>query len=217
MYTTLLRIIPLELAAILSPLLLTLTIFLLGSKKWPRLKAFFFLIGALVVGLGASFLGDQFGRFLDVDGGSMYRSAVVDIIFGCIFLTFGFASLFFKAKSAAAFAKFSVRSVWIWLPLGFILNFTNFDAIVLIITAAREIEKSGLESFPRVILLIINSGFYTLPVLFPLLVFLLLPHRAGRILGKVSNFMVSYSKYVALILLTAFGLFFLVRGLNFFY
>jgi len=217
MYTTLLRIIPLDLAAILSPLLLTLTIFLLGSKKWPRLKAFFFLIGALVIGLGASFLGDQFGQFLDVEGGNINRSAIVDIIFGCVFLSFGFASLFFKARSAAAFAKFSVRSVWIWLPLGFILNFTNFDAIVLIITAAREIEKAGLDSFQRVLLLIINSIFYTLPVLFPLLVFLLLPHRAGRILGKVSSFMVSYSKYIALVLLTSFGLFFLIRGLSFFY
>jgi len=162
-------------------------------------------------------LGDQFGQFLDVEGGNINRSAIVDIIFGCVFLSFGFASLFFKARSAAAFAKFSVRSVWIWLPLGFILNFTNFDAIVLIITAAREIEKAGLDSFQRVLLLIINSIFYTLPVLFPLLVFLLLPHRAGRILGKVSSFMVSYSKYIALVLLTSFGLFFLIRGLSFFY
>src|SRR4030066_421520 len=111
MISLLIKIIPLDLAATLSPGILALVIILLGSKNHPKAKTI---------------------------------------------------SLFF----------------------GILIAATNFDALFLCFAAAREVGEAGINDFSKIILVIVNLIFYTLPLTLPLFIYLIMPDLAQRMLTK---------------------------------
>lgn len=103
-----------------------------------------------------------------------------------------------------------------WFVIGLVISLTNFDAVFLLFAASKEVGGSGISQISKLILLFVNILFFTLPSFLPLLFYLIAPNFAGRILTKVNQFVLKYSKYLIFILFVIFGIYFLYRGLNYF-
>jgi len=216
MYATLLKVIPLDFAATLSPVIFALALFLLGSKNRPKTRTFYFFLGSLIAGGSITWLGAQFGGILTLGAAQTKASSVVDLVIGLACFGFGIGALLLPEMKNSGVTKMKGKWLLVWLVVGFVMNITNLDAVFLIFTAAREVGAAAITEAQQLILLSINVIFYTLPVLLPLLVYLIIPQTAGRALGSMDKFMVKYSKYIMFALFLTFGIYFLWRGLAFF-
>jgi murein DD-endopeptidase MepM/ murein hydrolase activator NlpD len=84
-------------------------------------------------------------------------------------------------------------------------------------TAAKEVGSSGLSEIAKIILLVINVFFFSLPIAFPLFLYLIFPNLAGRLSASINHFILKYSHYIVAGLLVIFGIFLLWRGGMYFY
>lgn len=214
MITTLLTILPLNLASALSPGILSLTLFLLGAKEHKRSRILALLIGSLVAGIIAIILGFTLSGLADSPGQNR-SEAIFDIVLGAFFLIFAIKVIISKERikqhdkaQSPGFGK--------WLVIGFIISITNFDAVFLSLTAARETADAEITGFYKLIFVLINLFFFTLPITLPLLITLIAPATSTKVLNKLNGFMLRYSRYIIFAMFATFGIYLLWQGLGFF-
>jgi len=110
------------------------------------------------------------------------------------------------AASSAQFAK--------WFALGLLLNITNFDAVLLNITATKEIFQAGIHVVSAVLLTGICDALFLLPIILPISAYMIAPNTAEKALGPVAAASEKYGKYLLMIILLSFGVYLLWRGLG---
>lgn len=215
MFGILLKIIPLDLASTLSPGILALTLVILGSKNNSigRVLALFF--GALFIGFGINILGFALGQSVHVGVSKTDASAIIDLILGAFLFFYGIKIYFSKEKSISLGEEKEVQ-VFRWFLIGLIITVTNFDAVLLSFTAAKEVGTSNILDIKKWILLIVNIFFFTLPITLPLVVKLLFRRFADPILSKLNNFMLKYSRLIIMAMFLIFGVYLLYRGIKHF-
>jgi threonine/homoserine/homoserine lactone efflux protein len=212
----LIKIIPLDFAATLSPGILALALILLGSAQHPKGRTISFFLGTLLVGIGIALLGFFLGQMAPVETKQNVTSAVVDLILGAFFVFFGVRTLYAKERKIKENQTDQGVQALKWILIGIAVSITNFDALFLSFTAAKEIGGTGgIDSVEKLILILLNLVFFTLPVLLPLVLYFLLPKLAARLLEKVNHFVLKYSKYIMFALFIIFGIYLLVRGLKY--
>ncbi len=217
MFEVLIKIIPLDLASTLSPGIFALVIVLLGSKFHPKFRAFYLLLGSLIVGIGIAWLGLSLGKLSSIDIKPSLTSAIVDLFFGFLFIILGIKILVKKERKIKLQQEGQKYGILKLLLAGAVVSATNFDAVILSFTAAKEIGLSSeIGDLAKLIFLIVNILFFILPISLPLFLSLILPEFAGRILTKINRFVLKYSKYIIFILFLIFGLIFAFRGIEFF-
>ncbi len=216
MFEVLIKVIPLDFAAILSPGILALAIVLLGSKFHPKLKTVSLFVGTLIVAVGIALLGFTLGQTIPAGMGKNSISAIVDLVLGIIFILFGVWMIISKQQAAKSSSKDQEAKIAKWFFVGFVISITNFDAVFFSFTAAREVSKADIGDMSKIIILVVNILFFSLPIWLPLILYLILPDFAERILAKINVFVLKYSKYILFILFLIFGLFFAFRGIEFF-
>ena len=96
MFKTLLTVLPLDLAATLSPGILTLTLFLLGSKKNGILRILALLGGAIFTATIIAVAGFFLGSLNPSQAKPGIISELVDIVLGIILILFGIKVFFGK-------------------------------------------------------------------------------------------------------------------------
>jgi len=211
----LVKIIPLDLAATLSPGILALALVLLGSQFRPKLRTLALFLGTLITAIALAFLGLNLGQAAPSEIHPTLVSAILDLILGAFFIYFGIRTLLMKERQTQS-EKNQKPQLAKWFIIGLIISITNFDAVFLLFAASKEVGGSGVNELSKIILLFVNILFFTLPSLLPLIFYLIAPNFAGRILTKVNQFVLKYSKYLIFILFVIFGIYFIYRGLKFF-
>ena len=216
MTSILIKIIPLDLASTLSPGILALAIILLGSKNYPKARTLAMLCGTLLVAVILAILGFVIGNNVTPGTDPTVRSAIIDMVFGLVFVYYGIKIILSKERkiepkegSGAQFFK--------WFAIGFIISATNFDAVLLNFAAAKEVGDAAINYFDKIILLIINSLFFALPIILPLVAYLIFPKFAGAMLEKLNRVVLKYSRYILFAMFFLFGLYFLIKGIGFFF
>jgi hypothetical protein len=215
MLSTLIKIIPLDLAATLSPGILALTIIILGSKNHPRAHVLSLLLGSLAVGIGVSILGYLLGNSVDTDIKPTILSASIDLVFGLILTIFGL-KIFFTRDVKIKVKEEQQLKIFKWLSLGFLITITNFDALLLNFTAGRIVGDAEILTIDKWALIIVNLLFFILPITLPVFLQLVMPKIAEQVLASVNHFMIQWGKYIILVMFVAFGIMFLIRGAKFF-
>jgi threonine/homoserine/homoserine lactone efflux protein len=215
MYSILIKIIPLDFAATLSPGILALAILLLGNKNKPFIKTLSLTLGILIVGILISVLGFYLGVALPTGVKENSLSAVVDILLGIFFIIFGIKVILEKEKKRHLQSSDNAQ-ILKWIIVGVLVSITNFDAVFFIFTAAKEVGGAAINNFTKIILLVVNNLFFILPVTFPVLFYLLFPRISQRVLEKLNSFLMRFGKYIVFALFMIFGIIFLVRGLKYF-
>lgn len=215
MLTLLAKIIPLDLASTLSPGLLALVIVILGGKNHSKLHVVSLFCGTLLVGISATFIGFALATSVDTGIKQNLTESIIDIVLGIFLIIYGL-KVFFSHERKITLKEESDLKIFKWFGLGLVITITNFDALFLNFTAAKEVGNANVTEVAKIFLLGVNLFFFTLPITLPLFLYCVFPNFAGLILAKINRFVLKYSRYIILILFVVFGLFLLWRGVAFF-
>lgn len=207
------KIIPLDLAATLSPGIFALTMVLLGGKNHPKLRTLALLFGTALVGAGIALLGYSLGQVAPLGLKQNSTTAFVDLALGAFFVFFGLR-IYFSSERKIKVGE-ERPQILKWIVIGIIISATNFDALFLSFAAAKEVGGSEITGIVNLILLIINLLFFTLPITLPLFLVLILPRFANTVLQKINHFVLKYSRYIISALFIVFGIYFLYRAITF--
>ncbi len=215
MLEVLAQVLPMNLAAILSPGLFAAALFLLGTKK-PRLNTLVLLLGSVAVALGVVATGALLGDPHPDEGGEKLFAVIIDFLFGGIFIFLAFKILFFKEKNKKLRLLSDVK-YWQIFIFGVVVNATNFDAVLLSLAAAKEVADSpDISNISKGILYIVNMLFFTLPIWLPLVFYLVAPKVAMPLMKKVNKYVIKYSKYIIGAVFLVLGGWLLYEGIRFF-
>jgi len=213
MFETLVKVIPLDLAATISPVLFGLVIYLLSKKDRPKASALAVLLGALLVGTGITIAGFYIGDIPATAPKHALITSVVDLALGILFIVYGFKKILI-AKPVKKEQEEHGGSVLKWFFAGVLLSIVN-DSFFLIFASAKEVGASGFESWEKLIFLIINVFFFTLPATLPIFIVIIIPKLAESILAKINRFLTNYSDFIIFVLFMVFGIYFAIKGLSF--
>jgi len=217
MISLLAKVVPLDLAATLSPGILALAVILLGGKHYPRVRTAALFFGTLLVAVGIALAGYSLGEAAPTGIKQNLTSAIIDLVFGIIFVAFGIKQLYAKERKISSLQERPKSQFFKWLAVGVLVSVTNFDALFLSLAAAKEVGGADVSSASKFIILVVNILFLTSPVLLPLVMYLIFPEFAGRVLTKINHYVLKYSKYILFILFLIFGLLLVTRGIEYFY
>ncbi|MCL4416649.1 MAG: GAP family protein [Patescibacteria group bacterium] len=216
MFETLSSILPLDIASTLSPLIFAITIVLLSDESHRKAKLTAFFIGSLIVGIIITSIGFNLGQKTLAGGKQSNISSIADLIIGVFFIFFAIKSLLSKERKVHIQDYQQGRKILKWFGIGIIVNATNFDALFLNLTAAKEVGIAGLSLTVKTFFLCLNLLFFTLPISFPIVLYIIFPVVATRILARINRFLFKYCKYIIAVMFILLAIIFLERGLVFF-
>jgi len=212
------KIMPLAIGAMISPVMLTITLLVLSGKNFPKPRAFAFLIGAVLALLMMSIIGYEFGQSHQLSGGdnTSSTSATIDIVLGLLLIFTGIFSYFKKEEQSVPVKKNDDKPNYFrWIIVGFALNIFN-DSMLFVLAASKEIGSAGVVYLDKIILILIVSIFELLPIIFPLGLYLIFQEKAKKILTPINTFVGKYSKVIGLVIFLLFGAYVLYRGIKYF-
>jgi hypothetical protein len=215
-FELLIKVIPLGIGSTISPVVFGIALTLLAGKHYPKQRTFAYLLGAVITVVILAVVGMLIGSG-SVAGAALAPSASIDVLIGFLLIIFGIRALTAKPKGekpgvALGHEKASPQLAK-WFLIGFIVNITNFDAVVLNVTAVKEIFGSGAGPSYEIILTIICDLLFLLPVLLPIFVYLLMPNTARKILEPIRSAAEKYGKYILVLIFFIFGIYMLSKGL----
>lgn len=212
-----LTVLPLNLASTLSPGILALAIILLGSKWHSKARTAALLTGTIIVGVIIIILGSALGQLVSAGLKPTATSAIFDTIIGIIFILFGIKTILIKEKKIKPSKADSGKQIFKWFIIGIVISATNFDAVFLSFTAAKEVSESLLvNNASKALLLFLNLFFFVLPSLLPLVLYIVFPKIAAPILNKINKYVLKYGQYIIFTIFIAFGLILIRQGIIFF-
>jgi hypothetical protein len=214
MLDLLLKVLMLGIASAASPVIFGITLSLLADKENGKIRAAALLGGGIAGVLVLLAIGAAAGSHLSGYGAEIRAQAkAMDLGLAVAFLLFAGFSLFSKDRTQAPSAAARRAGLLKWVAAGFVLNATNLDAVLLLLTEAKEIFQSAVFMPGKVALMALGAGLFLLPTLLPLAVYALRPDRAARLLGPVGAFMRKYGRYLAAAVFLGFGAYLAWRGL----
>jgi len=214
MFELLVKIIPLDCASTLSPGIFALTVLILSSKQNLKVKLTSFFIGTLAIGVLMTLLGFSLGQAVPSEVQHKTFSNTVDLLLALVFFIFAFKILFTKDKSIQASKKIHGHLAIRWFLIGLIISATNFDAVFLNFAAAKEVGAAQIDIIVKIVLLVCNLLFFTLPITLPIVISYIFPQYAARVLETINRFVIKYSRYIIFVLFIVFAIVFLLQGLN---
>lgn len=216
MVDVLIKIFPLDLASTLSPGILAIIIILLAKKEHGLTRAIALGLGSLLVAVILAFLGLKLGQNVQDINNNKIIDNIIDLALAAVFLYFGIKSLLYQDKEKHLKAIDANQSGQLvkWFLIGFAISITNFDAVIFNFSAAKEVGQSTINDLEKIILLIVNSLFFIAPVLIPLIIYLLMPKLADKILEPVNKFLTKYGRYIIGIIFIGFAIYLIIQGLK---
>jgi hypothetical protein len=212
MLDLLLKVLALGIASTASPVIFGVTLSLLAGKNHGLPRAMAVLCGGILSVLLLLAAGAVIGTSLPGYASELRAEAkTIDLALAVIFLLFAFFSFFHKDRArSAAPGKAGLMK---WLAIGFVMNITNLDAVLLMLTSVKEAVQSAVIIPEKAVLVALAALFFLLPSLLPLAVYAARPGRAARMLEPVGVFMVRYGRYLACAVFLGFGIYLALRGL----
>jgi len=202
-------------AAVAAPVAAVVSALILSKSTRPITSALVFTAGAVVLDLVIVFAILASGAF--DDGGD--AGAYLDVGLGLIFAVFGMLAIFQKespAKDAARRARAdSIASAKLatLFVAGIAVQVINFDAIAVMGGGLKEIAQANLETGETAVATLFLLALMLIPYYAPAVVYALVPGRAGKLLGGMTEWIMSNSRRVEIVTGLAFGVLFLSKGL----
>ncbi|MFA6492637.1 MAG: GAP family protein [Patescibacteria group bacterium] len=215
MIALLAKILPLQLAATLSPGIFALTIILFTKKNHAIGRVLALLLGSIFVAIFLGFLGLKTGQSITAFSTHGKISVIIDFALAILFLYFGIKGLVKPDREKKeSLGENPARQLGKWFIVGLIISITNFDAVLLNFAAAKEIGASGIILFDKIILLFVGILFFVLPILIPLFFYLILPSLAQKVLTPINKFLVKFGRLLVSIIFIIFAIYLIYKGLK---
>lgn len=214
-------ILPLALAAAVSPVVLSVFLVIMSLSDNPKLPGLSFYLGSIFVLLITVFLGIYLGQKLIGGGtGNPNTIASIDIFLGAILVLLGFRNFTSKHenklfkylksdKSSSTFSKFKR-----YFSLGFIAFLTNFSTAIFILAAGRTIGVADAGFIPDAAAILVLALITLLVIEIPLIFFILMPLKAKKITEPVNNWINSHGNIVTGLFCVFIGLMVVYNGIT---
>jgi len=202
-------------AAVAAPVAAVVSALILSKSTRPITSALVFTAGALFLDLVLVFVVFASGAF--DDGGD--AGAYLDVGLGLIFAVFGVLAIFQQEspeKDAARRARadsIATAKLATLFVAGIAVQVINFDAIAVMGGGLKEIAQANLETGETAVATLFLLALMLIPYYAPAVVYALVPGRAGKLLGGMTEWIMSNSRRVEIVTGLAFGVLFLWKGL----
>lgn len=214
MIDTLIKIMPLLIASTMSPGILALSIVLLSKEKFGKSQTLALLVGSILTSIIIITIGLILGQKIQDPLGKSIIDNIFEILFAIIFLYFGLKNLLYKENNKTQkITQNETKKLFLWFGIGFAVSITNFDAVIFDITAAKEIGQALISNFQKIILLIIEAFFFNLPIIFPFLLYIIMPKTAQKILNPLNIFLNKYGRLIVGTIFIGFAIYLFYKGL----
>ncbi len=198
-----LDVLPLALGAAISPAVLTLELLILSGKVQPKLRAWLYLLGAVVVLVAFSILALTVLRNVsEATGGppnpwSIATKAVIAL--GLIAL--GLRQLhprktLGEAHQSRVKERLQSAKAPVFVVVGMVAMLSNFSTLVLYIPAMHVINLSDDGDTTKVTAGIMLLLITITPILLPVLSITVVGHRSDAMLVRVNGYATRYSRQI---------------------
>ncbi len=215
-------ILPYAIGALFSPLLLATLLDTISPTRSPRLSAFAYLFGTIIIFLVLVFFGLFTGSTLSPTIlGPITVGGLIEIVLGSILVIIALKTLFVREEAReggllgfiGALPENNNLSIFLkFFYFGIITLFASFTTAILITMAGVIIGLSNPGSANSAII-IITLGFISLLVVeIPFIFYILSPSTAEDTLDRFRSWIPMYGDYLTSIVYFLLGIFFLVRG-----
>lgn len=211
MLKTMAQVLPLALAADISPSGLLFVMLILSDKDNGKRKSLSFVVGAFafLIVLGVAVML----TFKAVAGQSAHPtklSGIIDILLGLLILVIVAVSVW---RKPVAHPNDRQKRKPPYLALGFLFMITNVSTLIPFIAASKIIAsaKLGIPDTSAVFAAVIGITMFM--VAFPVFISYAAPKKSDKILGPIQTFMRARGKQVADIYFLAMAAYLIARGL----
>jgi len=212
-------ILPLAAASTIAPGVFGVALAILAGK-YPIQRSLAYLLGAIITVIilaGGGYVLASNVAEATVD--AIEPAADVNTIIGILFIIFGVFALIHKdgdgAKKLAASNKSNSPKLLSWFLIGLAINITNFDSMLLNLAAVKIVFQSEVGLWSQFLSIFICGLFFLLPILLPLVLYLLFPERAKEMLRPVKSILAKYGKYLVAAIFFIFGIILFMQGTHF--
>ncbi len=209
------QILPLTLAAASNPAVVAIVVLSLTSTDRPLVRAGAFVAGfaAVLVALGVAGL-IFFSRSRETFGPGGGLFAWVDLVVGVGLLVFAVVTYLRRGQAASQSRLLERVSPGAYFAVGAIFMITNASALVAYGPLLREIAIADVSRFERALALALADLVIVLPIAAPVLIYLLAPRSAGRVLAAIRRGLDRYGWIVVMVVFGAIGTYMLIRGIT---
>ncbi len=218
--TLLLQILPLAFGAAVSPTALMGIIILLSLSKKPKLQGFGYYIGSIILIIIIVFLGLILGAGISSGYNKPHLLLDwIDIVLGILLLLLGVRGIFKSQKSPVDRIqsndkpKSNLNLFIKGVSFGFGLFLINFSTIIIVLEAGKEIAVSPVGFIGKFLIIIILIFITLLVCEIPLLMYVLYPQKAKKLLLKVNSWMQRNGHILMGIVLLLIGVYLIWAGL----
>ena len=195
-------VLPFALGAAVSPTLLTLELLILAGKTQPKIRSWFFVIGATATLVAFALLCvSVLGKASDADGGPVSPWTIaIDSIVILLLVALGIRELRHKTAASDQPSRLRQRAATakapMFLVVGALAMMGNFSTLVLYIPSVHIITRSTDSVSTKIgaglMLLVITL----LPLWLPVLAVSIVGHRSDPLLAKVNAFTTKHQREV---------------------
>lgn len=218
--TLLTSVLPLAFGAAVSPTVLLGIILVLSITKRPKLNGIAFYIGSIILLLIVVVLGIILGKGAELASGKppSLTSAYFDIILAVLLILLGIRKIRkedngidkskFKGDKPLSAGKSFIES----MIFGLFLFLINFTTTILVFAAGKDIGLSAAPVVDKLVVIVILTIITLIVVEILLLIYLLFPKTANKLLEPVNIWMQKNGKYLMAAILFVFGIYLLSKG-----
>ena len=218
----LLQVLPLAIAAAVSPTVFAAAVLILSSPYHPKTKAMAMLAGGavpfIVIGLGLIRLFQRLQVRLPP-----FRipvlSARLDIAFGLVLIAVAIRLLLKMptvaergSSQAAGAARSPDAHVLRFFAFGVWSMGTDLTTIALFVPAAHAIAGASVPVVGKIAVFVLVVAVILTPILAPLIVAFVAPDDVERVLVPIGGFARKHTRDAVLVLVAVFGAYLLTRG-----
>lgn len=197
------EVLPLALGAAISPGVLTLELLILSGKVQPKLRAWLYLAGAVVILVAFSFLALTVLRNAsDATGGPPNPwSITTKAVLALGLLALGLRQLHPKktlgeVHQSRVKERLQSAKAPVFVLVGMVAMLSNFSTLVLYIPAMHVINLSEDDVPTKITAGIMLLLITITPILLPVLSVSVVGHRSDALLARVNGYATRYSRQI---------------------
>lgn len=214
------KILPLALAGAISPTVLAVVLVVLSGKKDPKLRGLAVLAGTTTVVVAISLLVVfVFGAAVPESqkGSGSDLSGYIDLGFAVLLLALG-ALTFMRRNRPRKEHHDSSEDVGARLPrfyaLGLVIMLLNFTTLAVFLPALKEIAIDKVSDADRVTALIVVDVIVLTPAWLPVLLYLVSPRLARKVLDPLNGFLMRHRVAVGVGICVVFAAYLAYLGIK---
>ncbi|MGZ4754362.1 MAG: GAP family protein [Acidimicrobiia bacterium] len=209
------KVLPLAVGAAISPTILVVALLVLGSPSHPRSRGVAYAAGAITVLLVLSAISLTLLRRSVV--GHKSSDPIygwIDIGFGVLIALVGLRELLTapKPRSAPAGGADQERKLGRFYVIGFVMMLSNFSTLVLYVPAMKDVAVASVGVGAKVVVVVMVLAIASVLAWAPVLMDLVAPRAAGRVLNPLDAFMTRHQKEVTVTVCFVFTVVLIAKG-----